>query len=130
MLLGLVCMNHPEKRFWMYPLIFISVAIKSMCGYEYISTVMMLPEVFIFSEYIASRGKNTQRANLMFKITVGVGFSALAGFAAALIVHSYIRGGGDILSGLNEIYRADVLRRTFGSAADFPISYTDNERLS
>ena len=130
MLLGLICMNHPEKRFWMYPLIFISVAIKSMCGYEYISTVMMLPEVFIFSEYIASRGKNTQRANLMFKITVGVGICALAGFAATLIFHSYIRGGGDILSGLNEIYRADALRITSGSAADFPMVFKDSLNAS
>ncbi|MBQ3653553.1 MAG: hypothetical protein II954_03935 [Synergistaceae bacterium] len=126
MLLGLVCMNNPSVRWYMYPLIALSVAVKSWCGYEYISTVMMCAIVFTLTEYLSSLGNDKLRAKTMFSLTWGIGLSALAGFAGAILFHAYVRGGGDVISGLSEIYHTDVLRRTFGSADGLPENLADD----
>ena len=130
MLFGLMCMNYPEHRRWIYPLVFLSIVLKCLCGYEYITNVMMCAVVFSAAEYFACTSDDLPRKKLMFRITLGVGLSALAGFITAITFHAYIRGDGSILQGLNEIYHADVLRRTFGSPEDFPSVYTDSLNAS
>ena len=51
-------------------------------------------------------------------------YLACVGFLLTFIVHTYIRGGGDLWVGLMDIYHNDFLRRMVGgSAKDFDPVY-------
>jgi hypothetical protein len=127
MLLGLVCLNNLDKRLFLYPLFFLAIAVKSACGYEYIPVIMLSSIMFLIVEWVCSikKGKEKrQYSNSLLRSILGIGIMSLLGFTVTLLIHSWMRGAGDILTGLNDIYRNDVLRRTFGNVADFPESYT------
>ena len=118
MLFGIMSMNHHRMRIFTYILLFLSVALKALCGYEYISNVMMCAVLFPLVEYLGCPLWDTLRRKQMFRVTLGTGFFAAAGFAAAFIFHAYVRGNGSIIQGVSEIYHADALRRTLGLAGD------------
>jgi hypothetical protein len=124
MLLGLICLNDLNTRFWLYPLFFLAILVKSAGGYEYITVIMLSSIMFLAAEWICSIKKDKQRSKLLFRAILSIGAISLLGFTAALLIHSFIRGNGNMLNGLNSIYQRDVLRRTFGNAADFPEVYT------
>lgn len=113
MLLGMV-MSLDYKKFdklWFYVLVFFAVAVKSACGYEYITTVMLglilVPLVDLFT------AKRDERKS-MFVIIFKLGVAALLGFFVALFIHALMRGDGNVIVGLESIYQSDVLRRTVG----------------
>ena len=120
MLLGLICLNNLNKRWWLYPLFFLAILVKSACGYEYITAVMLSSIMFLVVEWIVAIKKDKQKSKLLFRTILMIGIMSLLGFVVAISVHSFMRGDGNILTGFNTIYQEDVLRRTFGSAADFP----------
>lgn len=103
MLLGLIMSLDYKKndKIRFYALVFLAVSIKSACGYEYITTVMLglilFPLVDLFTVDKLERKK-------VFEITFKLGIVALAGFFAAISVHALIRGGGDIIAGIKDIY--------------------------
>jgi len=130
MLLGLICLNNLNKRFLLYPLFFLAILIKSACGYDYISVIMLSSIMFLVVEWICSIKKDRQRSKLLFRTILSIGIISLLGFIVTLLVHSFMRGDGNILNGLNSIYHRDVLRRTFGNAADFPKVYTNSLNAS
>ena len=119
MMFGLMAMNNPDRMIYLCPLVFISVALKALCGYEHITCVMMCSVVFSASEFLSCLKTNRLRSMLMFKVSLYIGFSALAGFLGGLALHAYVRSGGSILEGLEEIYRADVVRSTFGRKGNY-----------
>lgn len=111
MILGLVMSLDYEKfdRGWIYMLVTLSIALKSACGYEYLSTIMIGLIMFPAVDFVVGSGADRKR---IFKIIVKMGLCALGGFAVTLIIHSFMRGGGNLMEGLKAIYRQDVLRRT------------------
>ena len=125
MYLGLICLNNINKRFWLYPLFFLAIFIKSACGYEYITVVMLSSIMFLFVECLICFKNDRIRSKLIFKCIVEIGVLSLLGFITVLTIHSYIRGDGNVIIGLESIYRVDVLRRTFGNALNFSKAYTD-----
>ncbi|MBO4449735.1 MAG: hypothetical protein J5777_04050 [Clostridiales bacterium] len=119
MLLGLISIMHPDHRKWIYPLFFLAVLIKCMCGYEYVSTIMLSGIAFQTVEWLTGVGSRKNG----FKCIFLSGVSMLLGFVAALLIHAFVLGkefyNGNLLQGLSFIKDNLVNKRTFGSAADF-----------
>lgn len=114
MFLGLICLNKLNKRFWLYPLFFLAILIRSSSGYEYLPVIMLSSIMFLVVELICSIKKKNKQSKLLFKAIFGVGIFSLLGFASALVIHSYLRGDGNILVGIESIYRYTALKRTVG----------------
>ncbi|STO96639.1 hypothetical protein [Helicobacter canis] len=63
-------------------------------------------------------------AKKAFKYGLGLFVLACIGFLLTFMIHTYIRGGGDLWAGLMDIYHNDFLRRMLGgSAKDFDPVY-------
>ena len=122
MLLGLLAVNYPQKRKIIYILFFFALLIRSLCGYEYISAIMMGGILFPVVEWISQRDRQKKREAFFSVLWIGV--CSLAGFIAALVLHAFIRGGGNLFAGMELIYKNDILRRTLGgNPADFDDVY-------
>lgn len=109
--------------------IFLSCWFKCLSGYEYFSSVLMFaiaPNVFqiLMAENKKCLYKNVQQA--FFICLTGT-----LGFIAALLMHAYLRSGGNISDGLSAIWSHDVLRRTYGgNVKDFAPVYADSFNAS
>ena len=130
MLLGLVCLNNPGKRLFLYPLFFLSIVVRSACGYEYITVIMLSSIMFLVVEWLCALKENRQYSNTLLRTIFMIGIMSLLGFAVTILIHSHMRAEGDIIAGLKNIYRYDVQRRTFGNAVDFPEVLTSSLNAS
>lgn len=111
MLFGLILsINYKNKKI-LIPCIFISIFIKCLCGYEYITVIMLSTIIFMLYDFIFQKANRKE----IFKTIIVVGVTALLGFLSALMIHSYIRGNGNIISGINIVYNEDVTRRTLAA---------------
>lgn len=136
LLVGLWCSCNvfdKKKRRISYILAFGVIAVKSMCGYEYMTTVMLSLIVFLLADLVmafAVKKSREDKKRLLHTIFT-MGICAVLGFLFALVVHAYARGNGDIGNGLRSIYEKDVLRRTLGgNVADFGADYTESLNAS
>ncbi len=128
MLIGLFCswkINNKTCRIISYIATFLSITIKCLCGYEYISTIMLGMIAFLLVDFIlALINKDTKTSKLLFKTIFIMGILALLGFVIAILIHACLRGNGNIISGIKDIYTQDVLRRTVGgNIEDWPEVY-------
>jgi len=99
-----------------YALSFLTILIKSLCGYEYITAVMLGLILFPAADlFIALAGKKKEKALLLLKATLIMGVAALAGFGFALIVHSRLGVNSGIISDIKSIITDVGLRRTGGA---------------
>ena len=119
MLVGLVCSIKIESVKWRigcYIATFISITGKCLCGYEYISVIMMgLVAFMVVDLLLAIIKRDNKKMRLLFKSTFVIGVVALIGFAIAICVHAWIRSDGDLIVGIQRIIKEDVLRRTNGA---------------
>lgn len=117
--IGLFCSIHImniKARIASYLMAFLSIMVKCMCGYEYISVIMMGLIIFLIVDFISAVvSKDTKKAKLIFRTTVIIGIVAILGFIGAMCMHANIKGNGNILLGIKEIIRQDVMRRTSGA---------------
>lgn len=123
MLIGVWCAAGIGKcsvRILSYVGIFLAIFIKSLCGYEYLTVVMMSVIVFLLADAVMAFIEKADRKKkiLLIRTIFILGVCALLGFAAALLIHARIRGNGNIAEGLRSIYNNDVLRRTLGGNAN------------
>lgn len=120
MLIGLVCsiwINRKRIRNICYMLAYISIVIKCLCGYEYISAVMMgLISFMLIDLAVAVIKRDRERTLLFFKAVFIMGCIAIAGFGTAICIHAFLRGEGNIIGGVKSIIREDVLRRVGGGS--------------
>lgn len=123
MAIGLFCawkINSRECRIGSYIAAFIAIMGKCLCGYEYISTIMLVLIAFLISDLAsAAVKKDREKSILLIRTIFIIGCTALAGFIAAICIHASLRGDGSILRGMKEIFEQDILRRTSG--ADFNV---------
>jgi len=105
----ILSLNYDKKKLYI-PLIFIAIFIKCLCGYEYITSIMLLTIVFMITDFFVAKTKE-ERINI-FKTIFLVGVTALLAFSSALIIHGFMRGNGNLITGIKDIYHEDVLRRT------------------
>ena len=121
MAIGIFCawkVDNRKCRIISYVATFIAIAARCMCGYEYISAIMMGLIIFLIADFVTVCFKKDKRqCMLLFRTTVLIGIFALLGFVFAMCIHGSLRGEGDIILGIENIIEEDVLRRTSG--ADF-----------
>lgn len=107
-----------SKRFDLIMLscLFFATLVRSLCGYEFISTIMMSSISFLVADFVKAwhENKNNDKRRI-FKSIVVLSICALAGFLLAILIHAYLRGDGNLIIGLKHIVKDDVLRRTLGS---------------
>ena len=119
MAVGIFCSLHSEKRMARivsYIGAFLSVLVKCLCGYEYLSTIMVGLIAFLLADTVAALiHKEKEKFWLLVRTMFIVGVLALAGFATAICMHADIRGNGDIAEGVKIIIQQDVMRRTHSS---------------
>lgn len=135
MLIGLICSintNNKKIRIVSYILAFISILVKCLCGYEYLSTIMIASVSFLLVDFIKSIiNKDKESTKLYFKTIFIMGLCEVLGFVVAISLHSLLRGQGSILSGIAIIYKEDILRRTLGgNAANFDALLADSLNAS
>jgi hypothetical protein len=99
-----------------YILVFLSVLIKSLCGYEYITAVMLGSILFVTVDlFTALARKQKKTALLLLRTVVIMGCAALAGFLVAIILHSRLGNSTGVISGIKNIIMDVALRRTAGA---------------
>ncbi len=116
---GLWCSLHTERRFARvasYVLVFFTIMIKCLCGYEYISSVMLGAILFLLVDFFsAAAERDAGKTRLLVRTIFFMGIAALAGFAAAICLHAPVKSGGSLTEGIRMIIQEDVLRRTYGA---------------
>lgn len=119
MAIGIFCSCHVENRkcrMASYVLTFFAILIKCLCGYEYISTIMIALVAFLTVDWVkAIITKDKKKTGLLFRTIILMGIMALLGFVAAISIHAPMRGDGSIIEGIKTIFREDILRRTSGA---------------
>jgi hypothetical protein len=94
-----------------------SVFVKSLGGYEYLSTITLFAcSVFVVAPFFRSSDRDWV-GNLRMSILVLA--ACIIGFVCALLVHAQTRGDS-IRAGLKNILEVDVKRRTYGDPSHFP----------
>jgi hypothetical protein len=135
MLIGIICsIKLEDKRYRLscYGAVMIAVLGKSLCGYEYITNVMLGGITFFVLDFVnAVREKDKERGKLIFCTTFWFGLFSLLGFLLAICMHGKLRGNGDILAGIQSILEQDVLRRVGGGEmGNFEPVYWDSLNTS
>lgn len=119
MIVGLFCAWKIENRMCRiasYVLTLITVMGKCLCGYEYVSTIMMGGISFLVVDLMLSLiNRDKQKEILLFKTIIIIGLAALLGFMLAICIHASLKGKGDVIKGIQNIIEQDVLRRTNGA---------------
>ncbi len=96
--------------------IFAAFFIKSLCGYEYLSSIILLAAMpFALSVFMEPSRLSRIACVKYFSIVCGLG---CLGFLCALLLHANMRGD-TVLHGLANIFEQDVLRRTYGDPSAF-----------
>lgn len=130
MLLGLLAatdeVKFNYKNLIITILVFFSILIKSLCGYEYLSTIMIAMIGFLLSDIIIEfYKKDFCELKKKLKIMIIISICGFIGFAVALSIHGYYRSNGSVVTGIQDIYNKDVLRRTIaGNRTNF---YSENK---
>ena len=98
----------------------ISMLIKCLAGYEYITSITLLAcSVFLVAPYFNEDDENQlpdlKMAGLVF-------IACVLGFVLALLIHANVRGD-TVIDGIKSIYENDVKRRTYGDPSFFDPVY-------
>lgn len=132
---GLFCawkIDDRRCRIASYLMAFVSVTGKCLCGYEYISVIMMGMVAFLLTDLVMAAARREKcKAGKLFLTLVCISIAAVAGFVLAIVIHASLRGEGNILVGVRSIIEQDVLRRTSGADLNaFHSSYWDSFNAS
>lgn len=96
--------------------------LKSLCGYEYLSTIIFSLISFCLMDFVfAIIKKDKTTARRSFVNVVALTIFAVMGVAMALIIHSYFLGNHDVLSGLKGQFYNFIRRANgFKDLSQFP----------
>ncbi|CAM3395521.1 hypothetical protein [Helicobacter labetoulli] len=110
-----------------------AIALRASMSYEFLTSIILFalsPFIVSFVYGLLTDSKApflSLSAKQSFKYGLGLFIFACVGFGLTFIIHTYIRGSGDLWAGLMEIYHNDFLRRMLGGVAkDFPPTYTNS----
>lgn len=114
-----------------------AIALRASMSYEFLTSIILFslsPFIvsFIYGVLTGSQSPFlSMPAKRAFKYGLGLFILACVGFLLTFIIHTYIRGGGDLWAGLMDIYHNDFLRRmTGGNPKDFHPVYADSFNAS
>lgn len=106
----------------------ISVFIKSLCGYEYLSAILLFSAAPAIYNIFLSKSRSDLLYNLGFAFTLFI--CSIAGFFFALVMHINLVYHVDVLDGLKIIWQRDVMRRTYGDPSSFANPIMVNSMLA
>ncbi|MBP3295417.1 MAG: hypothetical protein J6M27_02450, partial [Lachnospiraceae bacterium] len=120
MLAGLICSMRSEVkkcRIVCYIFLYVGILIRSLCGYEYVSTIMMSAVTFLAADIFLGIIRREEKEKIVrhFQTFIIASIMALLGFVTAILIHSIVKGNGDITRGMLRIWQEDVMRRTNGA---------------
>lgn len=101
MLVGLAYCCWPQKRRLFFVLAFLSVLVKCLCGFEYITTALVGMMLFPFCEAVMHRPWDRRQ----WTDLVALGAAGCAGFLCALLVLGILLAEGSLLSGLAGVWQ-------------------------
>lgn len=135
MAVGIFCawkISSRKCRIASYVMAYIAITAKCLCGYEYISVIMMGLIAFLLADLVkAVADKDKDKIKLEVRTILIIGIVAVCGFATAICMHAPLRGNGDLIAGIKSIFEHDVLRRTVGGDLnEFATSYWDSFNAS
>lgn len=113
-LFGLILSTNYSRKKVFVPLIFLAILIKCLCGYEYISSIMLMTISFFVVDFFIEKDKQMKKQICI--TTMIVGLVCLMAFMTALCIHASLRGNGNIIDGIKSIYEQDIARRTLNIA--------------
>ena len=123
MLIGLYCsikINNERSRKFCYIAALLAIMLKCLCGYEYITSIMLGMIMFLLTDAaLAVIKKDKEQIVLTLKTTVVMGVMALLGFAFAMIIHAFSVGNGDLVAGLQQVKAAAMYRTTGGRIGNY-----------
>lgn len=134
-LIGLFCswkINDFKYRVLSYIATFVAITFKCLCGYEYITSVMLGLISFLLVDLVVEIfNRNKEQSILLIRTIIIIGSIALLGFVTAICIHAKLKGQGNILEGIHRIIEDDVLRRTSASNLNmFDSEYYDGLNAS
>lgn len=108
----------------------LAIALRASMSYEFLTSIILFSLSPFIVSFLYGVLTDSQSPFLSFSVkqsfSYGLGLFVLAciGFLLIFMIHTYIRGGGDLWAGLMDIYHNDFLRRMLGgSAKDFDPVY-------
>ncbi len=115
--LGALIYNlYPKKNLTLL-VVFACVVLKALCGYEYLSTLLIAMEAFFVLDFFAAKGKEAKMK--IFWQMVWLGLVAILAFVVVLLMHATQRGGGDLMAGLTQIYDNEFSRRVLSDTTSY-----------
>lgn len=106
-----------SKKLVIFGLLTAAFTIKCLCGYEYISSIILLAAIPFLFKYIYLLFSGEKRVDYLLNFFI-ICFCGVIGFTIALLLHASIRADS-VWDGLVNIYKFDVLRRTYGGEEEF-----------
>ena len=104
--------NNLKNKLIVYTVFTIGICIKSLCGYEYLSSVILLavaPYLFL---------SITQKKIEYLKVAFTLCILSIIGFVIAVLIHT-IQRSDNFFDGLIYLIKNDIERRCYGSADQF-----------
>lgn len=123
MLVGLYCsikINNQRSRRFCYVAALVSIMMKCLCGYEYITSIMLGLIMFLLVDaVVAAINKDKKQAVLIIKTIIIIGVMALLGFLSAMMIHAFSVGDGDLMIGLQQVKSEAMYRTTGGKIGNY-----------
>lgn len=113
----------------------LTISLRASMSYEFITSIILfsLSPFLVSMVYALLSGTASNPPFLTiplsksFKYSLGLFVLACMGFMLTFIIHTYIRGGGDLWAGILDIYHHDFLRRMVGgNPKDFDPAYSNS----
>lgn len=135
MIIGLYCSMQASNRrrcLACYIAAYLSITLKCLCGYEYVSSVMLGLISFPLVDFvIVIIERNKKEIRTFFQMNLSLGLSAMLGFFSAVCLHAVLRGDGNVVNGIVGIIQRDLLRRTSGgNLNDYEVAVWDSLNAS
>ena len=102
-----------ENRLMVYSCFTIAIIVKSLCGYEYLSSVIL----FAIAPFIYLLIINTNKVEY-FKIAFILCMLSLLGFIISVLIHT-VQRSDNLVDGLIYLVKNDIERRCYGSSDQF-----------
>lgn len=116
--------NHKKPKIALLSIGYVlSLFFKSLMSYEYLTSIVLFSlSPFFLAPFLAKMKfiDTCPPLKKLAKQTAMLFALAVLGFCFAFSIHTYMRGNGDFVAGVESIYKGDFLRRMVGgNAKDF-----------
>ncbi|MFV0352365.1 MAG: hypothetical protein ACK5JF_08690 [Oscillospiraceae bacterium] len=102
--------------------------LRALCGYEYLSTILISMMVFPFVKLILTF-RNRHKFIRELKTITWISIFALVGCILAMLLHSFALGEGDIVEGLKKLYIISSYRASWADADSINAVFHGNQAI-